>query len=323
MDRQVLDEQVWHLRPEGVVDVPDLQVADDERVPGVRADAVDALAEVHPVEPVAGVHLVVLEPDERQRSDVGRLAGAVGLADREDELQGAARGGLVAEPVPVALGGHVAGERVEAARPPEPGPLVLVERQDLLGQPLRGGRPDGEVAVEHVVHLGAVFEEEPVPGAPVADVVTDDEVVGAVDREPAVAAVPDRVADRRAAAHRVTAEVVVQGVAAEHARLAEVAELGVPERAGRAVVVHRVAADARRVGALDDHVAGEVRHLAAVVAVAEVRHRQRPVERQPGPVDRGDRPLLGGRSRLGGALGLGPGEDDPVAGLPPGHRLGE
>ena len=49
-----------------------------------------------------------------------------------------------------------------------------------------------------------------------------------------------------AAAHRVADQVEVQAVAAEHAFLAEVAELGVADRAGRVAVVHRVAADARR-----------------------------------------------------------------------------
>ena len=75
----------------------------------------------------------------------------------------------------------------------------------------------------------------------------------------------------RAAAHRVAAQVEVQAVAAEHALLAEVAELGVADRAGRVAVVHRVAADAVRVGRLDDDVAAQVGDLAAVVAVAQVR----------------------------------------------------
>ena len=83
-------------------------------------------------------------------------------------------------------------------------------------------------------------------------------------------AVPDRVADDGAAAHRVAAQVVVQGVAAEHVLLAEVAELGVADRAGRVAVVHRVAAHAFGVGRLDDDVAAQVRHLAAVLAVAQV-----------------------------------------------------
>ena len=38
------------LRAEAVVGVPDLHVADDERMPGVRADAVDAFAEIEAVQ---------------------------------------------------------------------------------------------------------------------------------------------------------------------------------------------------------------------------------------------------------------------------------
>ena len=72
-----------------------------------------------------------------------------------------------------------------------------------------------------------------------------------------------------AAAHRVADQVIVQAVAAEHAFLAEVAELGVADRAGRVAVVHRVAATPSRVGRLDDDVAAQVGDLAAIVAVGD------------------------------------------------------
>ena len=64
----------------------------------------------------------------------------------------------------------------------------------------------------------------------------------------------------------------------EHPLLAQVAELGVADRAGRVAVVHRVAADAVGVGRLDDDVAAQVGDLAAVVALAEVVELERAVE---------------------------------------------
>ena len=66
----------------------------------------------------------------------------------------------------------------------------------------------------------------------------------------------------------VAGQVEVEAVLAEHALLAEVAELGVGDRAGRVPVVHRVPADAVRVGRLDDDVAAQVGDLAAVVPLA-------------------------------------------------------
>ena len=70
------------LRPERVVQFPDLGAANHERMPLVGADAVDAFADVDAVEPVA-VGFVVLEADERQRANVDGLLGAVRLHDRK------------------------------------------------------------------------------------------------------------------------------------------------------------------------------------------------------------------------------------------------
>src|SRR5262249_36455101 len=156
----------------------------------------------------------------------------------------------------------------------------------------------------------------------VADVVARHQVVGAVDGQPAVAAVPDGGADDVAAAHRVAAEVVVQGIAAEDAFLAQVAELRVADRAGGIAVVHGVPALAG-VGGLDDHVPAQVRDLAAVIAAAEVVLLQRLVENQPGAVDSLDEAFLG-QWRLGPAgvlVTAGRRDDDAVADLPPLHRF--
>src|SRR5262249_53767716 len=157
--------------------------------------------------------------------------------------------------------------------------------------------------------------------AAVADAVADHQVVGAVDGQPAVAAVPNRGAEDVTAAHRVAAQVEVQAVAAEYAGLAEVAELGVADGPGRAAVVHRVAAQ-REVGRLDEEVAAEVGDGAAVVAGAAVVEVERPVERQAGAGDGADDALLGLRqvadAGAEGLLGLdlagGGGQDHSVAG---------
>src|SRR5579871_5398449 len=107
--------------------VPDFQVADDERMLGVRPDALDALAEIDAVESRRAVDLVVVEPHERQRANVNRLLAAVGLEHREFKLLGARRGRLVAEAVLATLRRDVAGEGVQAVRPPEAGAFVAVE----------------------------------------------------------------------------------------------------------------------------------------------------------------------------------------------------
>jgi hypothetical protein len=63
------------------VQLPDLRPAEDERVPLIRADPIDALPEIDPVQAVS-VSLVVLEPDEGQGPNVHRLAHSVRLHDR-------------------------------------------------------------------------------------------------------------------------------------------------------------------------------------------------------------------------------------------------
>jgi len=89
-----------------------------------------------------------------------------------------------------------------------------------------------------------------------------------VDSDPAVAAVPDRGADDRGAAHRVTDQVEVEAILALDPLLAQVSELGVADRAGRAAVVHRVTAGDLRLRRLHNDVAAEVRDFAAISQVA-------------------------------------------------------
>src|ERR1051325_3539715 len=158
----------------------------------VRPDAIDvwlaerhAAAEVEAV-PALAVRLVPLEADERQRADVRLLAASIWLHHRQLWIEVRRLRRLEKVAVLVAVAGDVAREAVEAVRPPEAGAVIAVEGHDLFGQ--RGGSASlhGEVAVQRVVDLSAVFEEEAVALAAVADAVADDEVVGAVDRQPAV-----------------------------------------------------------------------------------------------------------------------------------------
>src|SRR5262249_19991949 len=134
------------------------------------------------------------------------------------------------------------------------------------------------------------------------------------------AAVPDRGANDAAATHGAAAQVIVQRIAAQDVLLAEVPELRVGDGAGGVLVIHGVAALALGVRGLDDHVAAQVRHLAAGVAGAEVLEGERLVERDLLTVDRLDGARLGVRplAAVGARRG---GDDDLVAGLPAGDGL--
>src|SRR5262249_17769324 len=162
-------------------------------------------------------------------------------------------------------------------------------------------------------------------------------VLRAVDGDPAVVAVPDAGADHAATAGRVAAEVEVDGVLAKLPLLAQVAELRVADGGERVPVDHGVAALALRLGRLDDDAAGQVGHLAAVVARALVAEGEAAVQREPVAVDRRDDALLGlGRGLLPAAapgcrlgtkgdaivdalLAAGGGHDDAVPDAPPLH----
>ncbi len=72
----------------------------------------------------------------------------------------------------------------------KPAPSFWSNGRTCLGSGLPCVGLHGEVAVEDVVDLGAVLQEEAVADALVADAVADDEVVGAVDGEPAIVRCP-------------------------------------------------------------------------------------------------------------------------------------
>src|SRR5262245_45471050 len=127
----------------------------------VRADAIDAFTEVEAIQALA-MRLVVLEAHKRKRANIDLPNGAVGLPDRQGQLEGAGLRCLEAEAVAVVFAGHVAGEGVQAVRPPKTGALVLIEGERLLGQGLSLEGLHGEIAVQDVVNLRAVLQVEAV-----------------------------------------------------------------------------------------------------------------------------------------------------------------
>src|SRR5262249_8883281 len=59
IDREILQQHRRRLNAEGVVNLPDLHAADDERVASIGADAVYPFAEVEAIKPVAMSFVVV------------------------------------------------------------------------------------------------------------------------------------------------------------------------------------------------------------------------------------------------------------------------
>src|SRR5207244_10886352 len=149
------------------------------------------------------VSLVAVKANKRQRADVHRLNAAVRLQDGTGQVEVLGRRRLEMEAVVVALDSHVAGKSVSAVGPPKAGAVVLVERQLLLGQRLAVKGLHREVAVEDVEGLRTVLQEVAVPDRLKTHAIADDEVMGAVDRDPAVAAIPDRCALDITSAHGI------------------------------------------------------------------------------------------------------------------------
>lgn len=78
--------------------------------------------------------------------------------------------------------------------------------------------------------LGTIFEEVAMPNGLVANAITNDEILGAVNRHPTVMAIPDAGPDDRTAPHAILAEMEVDGVFAQHILLAQVPELRIRDR---------------------------------------------------------------------------------------------
>ena len=72
--------------------------------------------------------------------------------------------------------------------------------------------------------FGAVFEEEAVADRLIADAIADEQVIGAMDGDPAIARIPNARADDAAAAHGVAHQMKMNGVFAEQTFFAQVAK---------------------------------------------------------------------------------------------------
>src|SRR5262249_58135652 len=142
-----------------------------------------------------------------------------------------------------------------AIGPPEGGPVVGIEGQHLLGQPLTAIGLHAEVAIEQIVDLGGILQEEAVAEALVADAVADDEEMRAVDGYPAIVRIDDCDADDAAAAHRRATKMVVDGITPQHAFLPEMGETGITDAAGAVAMIHRVPPASFRIGTFNDDIA--------------------------------------------------------------------
>ena len=127
------------------------------------------------------MRLVVFEPHERQRANVGRLRLAVRVLDRQRHFESTRFGRFKAIAIAVVFTRDIPRERVEAVGPPETGSVVLIERQHLLRQFLAVHCLDCKVAVQDVVHFGPIFHEVPVADAAIADAISHDEIVRPVN----------------------------------------------------------------------------------------------------------------------------------------------
>ena len=172
LEEQALDQDRRRGRGNRPSAGPDPEITDHERMPRVRSDVADSSFLLLAWNPLPGSGRTGTGRGPRSPR-IGGTAGCgcrpsggpVGPLDREHQVRARALRCVEAIAVAVALHRDVAGERVAAVGPPEPRALVLVERQDLVRQRLADERLDGEVAVEDVVDLGAVLEEEPVADA--------------------------------------------------------------------------------------------------------------------------------------------------------------
>src|ERR1043166_7550432 len=127
----------------------------------------------------------------------------------------------------------------------------------------------------------------------VADAIAHQQIVRAMNGDPAIARIPNARAEHATAAHRVAHQMKVNRIFAEQAFLAQVAELRVRNSAVAVAMIHGVAAHTVRLGGFDDNVAREVRDFTARDARAEMFVSERLVQRERRTVDGDDEALLG------------------------------
>ena len=309
--------------------LPCAQIPHCERMLAVAAHrAVVVVAEVETVEPLR-VRLVILKPDERQRADIALDRLAVFAADSQHGIEAARLRNLESEAVFLVLARDISREGIATVRPPEARAVVWVEGQDLLGQRARADCLHREIAVEEVPLLRGVLHKVAVSARAVAHAIAHDEVVGAVDGDPAVVGIPDARARHTAAAHRVAHQVKVDGVFPEHAFFAEVAKLRVADAARGIAVIHRVAAHAIGLRAFHHDIARKQRRLAAHHPLAQMLVFERRIERHPRAVDLQNTTLLRGSTVAAarcffhgrGVVLLARTRDDQLVAFTPSRRL--
>src|SRR5262249_49432217 len=138
-------------------------------------------------------------------------------------------------------------------------------------------------------------------------------------------------AHHRRAPHAVADLVKVNAVAPQRTELAQAPKLSVADRPRGTVVVHRMATLQPGAGGFDGNVAAEVGHVAAIGSFALMVEVNSTIQRDLGARDGANEAFLG-LGILADSLGEGvfrndlpdsSGEDNPVAGTPAGHRLGQ
>src|SRR6266851_5169936 len=196
------------------MDFPDFHIPHNEGVLNVGAGAVHSFAVVEAVQAVA-VRFVIVEADKGKRANVHGLALTVGLLNPQFWVETATGGRLETEAVTIVFARDVLRETIQTICPPETSPFIGVEREYLFRQRFRLERLDGQISIEDVVDLRAVFEKVSVPDALIADAIAHDQVIRSMNRQPTVGRIPNRSANHGAAAHRIAAQMIVQAVAAE------------------------------------------------------------------------------------------------------------
>ena len=166
--------------------------------------------------------------------------------------------------VAVGLVGHIVQEGVLGIGPPEPGAVVLIIIQRLVGQLVAVEGLHREVVLQEIVHLRGIFHEEAVADRSVTHAVAHHQVVGAVDGDEAVGRIPDRSPNHAAAPVGGAHHVIVDRIASQHPFLAQMGEFRIADAAFGTVVIHGMPAHPVRFFRFHDDVAGDQRHLAGV-----------------------------------------------------------
>ena len=133
------------------------------------------------------MRFVVLETEEGNGAHIDCFALAGGCADVQHGIEVARFGNFEAIAIFIVLARDVSCERVPSVRPPEAGAVILVERQSLFRQTLPAIGLHREIPIQHVVLLRGVLEEKPVADRLVADAIAHEQIIRAVNGDPAIA----------------------------------------------------------------------------------------------------------------------------------------